>query len=109
MDVEQAHGVLRRAENIGKVKIIFTPGHTAGHQSLLLNLDRWGETLLTADSVYLNEILDRGTMPGNFHDRQDTLATIDRIKTMRRNGVRIIAGHDPASWRQLKLTPEYYE
>ena len=90
-------------------KIVFTPGHTAGHQSLLVNLEKWGKTLLTGDAVYTEEILGDNVMPGVFDDREDTARTIEKIKAMRRNGVRVIAGHDPKAWKKFKLVPAYYE
>lgn len=93
----------------GLVKIVLTPGHTPGHQSLLLKLDRWGDVLLAADSVYLDEILDCEVIPGENSRHGDTSETIGRIRRMRRDGVRIIAGHDPVEWQKLKKAPEYYQ
>lgn len=93
----------------GTIRILFTPGHTPGHQSLLVNLKESGPVLLTADSVYLSEILDRDILPGAFHSRTETLRTIGRIRELRRNGVRIITGHDPREWARLEKAPGSYE
>ncbi len=93
----------------GKLQIIFTPGHTPGHQSLLLNLEKWGKTLLTGDAVYTEEILDHNLMPGVFHNRKASIETIEKIQKMRTEGVRIITGHDPQSWAKFKLAPAHYE
>jgi glyoxylase-like metal-dependent hydrolase (beta-lactamase superfamily II) len=93
----------------GKVQILFTPGHTAGHQSLLLDLEKWGPTLLAADSVYTDEVLAPGGFPGVFSSREDTVATLGMIREMRLNGVRVLAGHDPRAWANLRLAPAYYE
>jgi glyoxylase-like metal-dependent hydrolase (beta-lactamase superfamily II) len=93
----------------GKVQILFTPGHTAGHQSLLLDLEEWGPTLLAADSVYTDEVLAPGGFPGVCSSREDTLRTLDVIRDMHRDGVRIITGHDPQTWAGFSLAPAYYE
>jgi glyoxylase-like metal-dependent hydrolase (beta-lactamase superfamily II) len=33
----------------GSVRLVFTPGHTAGHQVLLVSLDNSGKILLSGD------------------------------------------------------------
>jgi len=93
----------------GCIRILYTPGHTPGHQSLLINLRQTGPVLLTADSVYLSEILDRDILPGVFHSEKETRKTIARIRDMRGTGMKIIAGHDPAEWALWKKAPDYYE
>ncbi len=93
----------------GRIKMIFTPGHSPGHQSLLLRLERTGGILLAADSVYLDEILENCVMPGNVRDHEAMLKTLARIMEMRRNGIRVISGHDPQSWAGFRLAPAYYE
>lgn len=92
----------------GKVQIVFTPGHTPGHQSLLLELGEWGPTLLAADSVYTDEVLAPEGFPGVFSNREDTVRTLAMIREMRRDGVRVIAGHDPQAWVGFRLAPDYY-
>ena len=91
------------------LRIISTPGHTCGHQSLLLKLGKQGGMLLTADAVYTEEILDNNIMPGVFHNREASIETIERTRQMRRQGVIIITGHDPQAWSKFKLAPDYYE
>jgi N-acyl homoserine lactone hydrolase len=94
---------------IHDLKVVFTPGHTPGHQSLMMKLKKTGKVMLTADAVYTGEILDNSVMPGVFHNREETVRTIEMIKIMRRNGVRIITGHDPKSWTGFNLAPAYYD
>ena len=91
-----------------RVRIVFTPGHTLGHQSLLLKLDRAGEILLAADSAYLEETIERGTLPA-CPDHAAAVRSLERITKMRQSGVRVITGHDPRTWATLKLAPEFYE
>ncbi|MGQ9600803.1 MAG: N-acyl homoserine lactonase family protein [Anaerolineae bacterium] len=94
----------------GKIKIVFTPGHTPGHQSLLVDLDNWGPTLLTGDSIYTTEILNEDVLPGLVYSPPDCVKSIKKMRNLQRvHGVRIITGHDPDSWATLKKAPEYYD
>jgi len=93
----------------GKLRIVFTPGHSPGHQSLLVSLDKWGPTLLTGDCVYTEEILEEDVLPGLVYSPSDAVKSINKIRDFRRNGVRIITGHDPAAWPRFNLAPAYYE
>jgi len=94
----------------GKLQIVFAPGHTPGSQSLLVNLEKWGSTLLTGDSVYTEEILDEDVLPGLVHSPTDAIQSIQKIRDLRRlNGVRIITGHDPVAWAGFNQVPAYYE
>jgi glyoxylase-like metal-dependent hydrolase (beta-lactamase superfamily II) len=94
----------------GKLRIVFTPGHSPGHQSLLVNLAKWGPTLLTGDSVYTEEILNEDVLPGLVYSPPDAVKSIRKTRDLRRvNGVRIITGHDPVAWPKFNLAPAYYE
>ncbi|MFA6817210.1 MAG: MBL fold metallo-hydrolase [Lentisphaeria bacterium] len=93
----------------GKIQIIFTPGHSLGHQSLLLKLEETGNVLLTADAIYTEEILKHNVMPGVFQNRDASVRTIEKIRQMYRKGVMVISGHDPQAWGKYKLAPAYYK
>jgi hypothetical protein len=62
--------------------------------------------LMMADAVYMEEILDKDDLSGVFQDRAAIIRTIAAILKMRRNGVKIITGHDPDT---LKKAPLFYE
>ena len=94
----------------GSLKIMFTPGHTPGHQSLLVNLEKSGPMLLTGDSAYTEEIMREDVLPGLVYSPPDEVRTIKRMRNLERvYGVKVITGHDPAAWPRLKHAPEYYE
>lgn len=93
----------------GTLRILFTPGHTPGHQSLLVNLPEWGPTLLTGDSIYTQEILDEDVLPGLVYSPSDAVRSIRKMRFLHRNhNIRIITGHDPDNWPSFQLAPKYY-
>ena len=47
----------------GSVMIIYTPGHTPGHQSCLVHLQKTGWVLLSGDAVHLQENWDNRRIP----------------------------------------------
>ncbi|MBR7103645.1 MAG: N-acyl homoserine lactonase family protein [Lentisphaeria bacterium] len=75
----------------GKILLLPTPGHTAGHQSLLLCLDDGEKLLLTADAAYTPCALEKIYPEDNAAFRE----TICRFREYASAGVRIITGHDP--------------
>src|SRR5260370_15434757 len=47
----------------GSVSVLSTPGHTPGHQSLLLKLPHTGAIVLTVDAVHFNCYSDNLALP----------------------------------------------
>ncbi|MGB9662229.1 MAG: N-acyl homoserine lactonase family protein [Moorellaceae bacterium] len=93
----------------GSIIIYFTPGHTPGHQSILVNLPNSGPVFFTADSCYTMENLNN-CLPGLVWNPGETVKTIERIKFLRDvHGVKLITGHDPDGWKAIKKAPEYYD
>ncbi len=93
----------------GKIVIHFTPGHTPGHQSLLVNLEKTGPMMLAADSCYTTENLDEDVLPGLGAEPIETVKTIQKFRIMRDQGIQIVTGHDPVAWEAFKKAPEFYE
>ena len=76
----------------GRIVCIPTPGHTPGHQSLRVRLADQ-EVVLCGDCAYFERTLDGGALPGlGDHARQRE--SLDRLLDLRRNGARLIPGHD---------------
>ena len=47
----------------GSVMIVFTPGHTPGHESLLVHMKKTGWILLSGDAVHLQTNWDNRESP----------------------------------------------
>jgi len=94
----------------GTLKTIMTPGHTPGHQSLLVNLEKSGPMLLTGDSAYTEENINEDVLPGLACSMVDCVKSVKKMRNLRRTlGAQIITGHDPIGWAKLKHAPQYYE
>jgi glyoxylase-like metal-dependent hydrolase (beta-lactamase superfamily II) len=66
----------------GSVVIEPTPGHTPGHQSLLVRLKRTGPVLLTGDLVHLRYSWDHDIVPGFNFDVKQSHESIARMKAL---------------------------
>jgi glyoxylase-like metal-dependent hydrolase (beta-lactamase superfamily II) len=90
----------------GRVIMLKTPGHTPGHNALLVRLAS-GAVLLSGDLYHFTEqVANRGVPPFN-HDRADTLASMDRFDRIARNlEARVIIQHEPADIARLPAFPQ---
>jgi N-acyl homoserine lactone hydrolase len=87
----------------GSIRLVFTPGHSVGHQSVILRL-AGGELLLTADAAYRRRTIDSDELPlfvADEHLYRRSLAEIRRYVQQTPNAV-VICGHDPEGWRELR-------
>jgi len=93
----------------GTVTTCFTPGHTPGHQSVLLQLPDTGPLLFAADACYTMENLEANVLPGLAWNFGEVARSVEWMRMWRdTRGARIIPGHDPEVWKTLRLAPEYY-
>ncbi|MGZ9075724.1 MAG: N-acyl homoserine lactonase family protein [Burkholderiaceae bacterium] len=94
----------------GSVTIISTPGHTPGHQSLLVKLPKTGALLLSGDAVHFKANWDNLGVPSINSDKDKTLASMQRIADLLKNEkAQIWINHDKAQRDTLKMAPTYYE
>lgn len=82
----------------GSVIIVPTFGHTPGHQSAIVRLAS-GDVLLAADCCYTERNLEERALPGFTFDKDQGLATLDRLTKLRASGTRIMFGHDAVMWK----------
>jgi len=96
---------------VSGVRAIETPGHTAGHMSMLIELPKGPPILLAGDAADLCENLDDEVAPGLcWHDREDlALASIRKLKALAaETGARLWPNHDMAFYRRCRPFPEFY-
>jgi glyoxylase-like metal-dependent hydrolase (beta-lactamase superfamily II) len=92
------------------VIIISTPGHTPGHQSLLVMLPKTGAVVLTGDAAHFQENYDKRRVPVQNFSKEQTLQSMDRVADVAKaNKAQIWINHDPEQTAKLKMAPAYYE
>jgi len=90
----------------GTVMVLRTPGHTPGHQSLLVRLKEKGPVILTGDAAHFHENYENNGVPSFNYDRAETLASLDRIKQIEKNlHATVIIQHDPRDIAKLPAFP----
>lgn len=94
----------------GVATLVSTPGHTPGHQSLLVRLPRSGAILLTGDLYHYPEERAAKTFPSCEFDRAKTAesrAAVDAL--VDRLHAQLWIEHDVLGYARLKKAPEYYD
>ncbi len=91
------------------VTAISTPGHTPGHQSLMVELPESGTLILSGDCAYISENLEREIIPGIFVSPFQALHSLKKLKNLSRitNG-QIFYNHSMEQVETLKKPPEFY-
>jgi glyoxylase-like metal-dependent hydrolase (beta-lactamase superfamily II) len=94
----------------GSVTLVSTPGHTPGHQSLLVHLKNSGFIILSGDVVHLEENFENNTVPSLNTDKAASIASMDRIRRMIATyKAKLFINHDKAQSDTLKLLPAFYD
>jgi N-acyl homoserine lactone hydrolase len=92
----------------GLVTILSTPGHTPGHQSLLVKLETKGYVILTGDLYHLTRSREERLVPTFNSSRAETLASIDRIERIAKNlNAIVIVQHSSEDFSNLPRFPDY--
>jgi glyoxylase-like metal-dependent hydrolase (beta-lactamase superfamily II) len=99
----------------GLVRILKTPGHTPGHQVLLVKLAKTGNVVLSGDLYHLQADRPKRSGGGAQYmvvnvSRADSLASMDRVEDLLRNlHARLIVQHDPSDYKRLPRSPAYLD
>lgn len=95
----------------GTVRMIFTPGHSPGHQSFLITLPKSGPILLTIDAAYTMDHWENKALPGlvvSAGNAADSVAKLRKIAAD--TGAMVVTGHDPVAWTGLRKAPhDFYD
>jgi len=94
----------------GSVTILSTPGHTPGHQSLLVRLPKTGYIVLTGDAVHFRDNWEHKRVPSMNVNREQTLASLARLQSvLDERKAQLWINHDKPQSDGLRYAPAYYE
>jgi N-acyl homoserine lactone hydrolase len=94
----------------GSVTLVPTPGHTPGHQSLLVRLKNFGFVILSGDVVHSEENFERNIVPSLNTNKQDSLASMEEIRRLIATyKATLLINHDKKQEDGLRLLPAFYD
>lgn len=92
------------------VQLLFTPGHTPGHQLLMIRLEKTGTILISGDLYHTRANRDLRRVAGFNADAGQTHESMDRVEALlEETGATLWIGHDKRLADSLKRAPQYYD
>ena len=91
------------------VHVVTSPGHTPGHQSVLIYL-QGRPFIITGDAIYTMDNIEKNIPPGNqwsLFYAMDSMAKLKNI--LDREKGRLVPGHEPNLWKMIKPFPHTYK
>lgn len=94
----------------GSTILIDSKGHTPGHQSLMVTLERSGTWIFAADAIHNELQFNDPKYIQNTWNREYHIQSMERLAELQKkyNG-KLIFGHDVKQWNQLQKLPEFYQ
>jgi N-acyl homoserine lactone hydrolase len=90
--------------------LLSTPGHTPGHESLLVHLPKTGYVLLSGDAVHFQSNWDNRRIPGFNTDKAASAASMEKIaKILDEKHAQLWINHDKPSSDARLHAPQFYE
>ncbi len=96
----------------GSIVVHRARGHTKGSQMLLVRLPQTGTTILTADTVYFRENIEKNLMPNLVlaYDPAGIAKGYDWVRRMMATeNANFFTAHDPDAYKAMKKAPAFYE
>ncbi|MDC0431724.1 N-acyl homoserine lactonase family protein [Paracoccaceae bacterium] len=91
------------------ITMIFTPGHSPGHQSFLINLPTSGAILLTIDAAYTADHWNNKALPGLIHSAADSANSVAKLRLIaEKHKAMVVTGHDPVQWKIFRKAPNRF-
>ncbi|MCK1286670.1 N-acyl homoserine lactonase family protein [Bradyrhizobium sp. 44] len=94
----------------GSVTILSTPGHTPGHQSLVVKLPKTGAVVLSGDAVHFKDNWDNRRVPSMNANKDQSAASMQKIAdTLSKEKAQLWINHDKVQRDSQKMAPEFYD
>ncbi|MBO0876478.1 MAG: N-acyl homoserine lactonase family protein [Pseudonocardia sp.] len=90
------------------VKLIETPGHTAGCMSMQVDLPNTGTMIFTSDAVYLGESYGPPAIPAAIVNNLEQFYTsVEKLRGIQeKTNAQMVFGHDAEQIHQLRVAPD---
>jgi len=94
----------------GSVTIVSTPGHTPGHQSLLVRLPTTGAVVLSGDFVHFRANFEARRAPSFNFNQEQSLQSIDKVAALlKAERGQLWINHDSAQSATIPHAPQYVQ
>jgi N-acyl homoserine lactone hydrolase len=94
----------------GQVIITSAPGHTPGHQVVILHLKKTGKVMLAGDLYHYPEERGSGRVPTFEYNKEQSLASRAMIEDYcKKTKTQLWIEHDYLANAKLKKSPKYYD
>jgi len=94
----------------GSLVVLSTPGHTPGHQSLLVHLRKTGNIVLSGDVAHFQSNWDNWRVPDFNYDKTQSLASMEKIaRVLNEKHAQLWINHDTPSSDARRHAPDFYE
>ena len=94
----------------GSVTLIATPGHTPGHQSLLIHLRNSGFIMLSGDVAHSEENFTRDIVPSLNTNKVESVTSMEKVRQLLKvYNAKFFINHDKSETDTLKLLPAFYD
>jgi len=94
----------------GSVRILSTPGHTAGHQSLLVRLPKTGAVVLSGDVAHFQENFAERRVPGFNFDKAQSLESMAKIaRIVEAEHAQLWINHDAKQSATIAHAPQFVQ
>jgi glyoxylase-like metal-dependent hydrolase (beta-lactamase superfamily II) len=94
----------------GSVVILSTPGHTPGHQSLLVRLSKTGAVILSGDMVHFESNWTNRRVPGMNFNSAESVKSMDRVAGLIvQYNAQLWINHDKTQSARVPKSPQYLE
>ena len=94
----------------GSVVILATPGHTPGHQSLLVRLPKTGVVVLSGDMVHFEENWAYRRIPARNFNKEQSAQSMEKVAAvLAETHGQLWINHDKVQSAQVPKAPEHVE
>jgi glyoxylase-like metal-dependent hydrolase (beta-lactamase superfamily II) len=93
----------------GLVTLVATPGHTEGHQVLVVKLAEYGPVIISGDAIHFAEELKHHVLPTFNVDGERSKAAIKQLLELEASlDGELWIQHDPVQHRGRRMAPAFY-